>query len=228
MNTGKKNKIIIISSPSGAGKTTLCKMLIKKMKNLSLSISYTSRGQRLNEINGKDYYFVNKKKFIELKNNDFFIETAVNFGNLYGSPISNLKNKSKSILFDIDWKGARKIRKKINHSRYQKIITSSAKQCGRSFFPVLHEVSTFNEWIEMYKNEENVVCHMSSDRTTKQIIKSNIKNLNIIIGPEGDFSQKELTLMDSYNFKKLNLGNRRLRAESAAMCAMLKICQILE
>ena len=80
----------------------------------------------------------------------------------------------------------------------------------------------------MYKNEENVVCHMSSDRTTKQIIKSNIKNLNIIIGPEGDFSHEELILMDSYNFKKLNLGNRRLRAESAAMCAMLKICQILE
>ena len=82
--------------------------------------------------------------------------------------------------------------------------------------------------LTMYKNEENVVCHMSSDRTTKQIIKSNIKNLNIIIGPEGDFSQKELNLMDSYNFKKLNLGNRRLRAESAAMCAMLKICQFLE
>ena len=122
----------------------------------------------------------------------------------------------------------RSIRKKINHSRYQKIIISSAKQCGRSFFPVLHEVSTFNDWIEMYKNEENVVCHMSSDRTIKQIIKSNIKNLNIIIGPEGDFSKEELILMDSYNFKKLNLGNRRLRAESAAMCAMVKISQILE
>ena len=122
----------------------------------------------------------------------------------------------------------RSIRKKINHSRYQKIIISSAKQCGRSFFPVLHEVLTLNEWIDMYKNEENVVCHMSSDRTTKQIIKSNINNLNIIIGPEGDFSHEELILMDSYNFKKLNLGNRRLRAESAAMCAMLKICQILE
>ena len=61
MNTEKINKLIIISSPSGAGKTTLCKLLIKKMKNINLSISYTSRNRRLNELHGKDYYFVTKK-----------------------------------------------------------------------------------------------------------------------------------------------------------------------
>ena len=114
MNTDQKNKIIIISSPSGAGKTTLCKLLLKKMRNISLSISYTSRNQRLNEINGKDYFFVTKEKFIDLKNKNFFIETAVNFGNHYGSPYKNLKKFRKNqILFDIDWKGARKIRKKV-------------------------------------------------------------------------------------------------------------------
>ena len=116
MNIDQKNKIIIISSPSGAGKTTLCKLLLKKMKNINLSISYTSRNQRLNEIDGKDYYFVSKEKFMKLKNKNFFIETAINFGNHYGSPFKNLKisNKNKKqILFDIDWKGARKIRKKI-------------------------------------------------------------------------------------------------------------------
>ena len=62
MNIETPNKLIIISSPSGAGKTTLCKLLIKKMKNVKLSISYTSRNKRLNEINGKDYYFVSKTK----------------------------------------------------------------------------------------------------------------------------------------------------------------------
>ena len=117
MNIGQKNKIIIISSPSGAGKTTLCKLLLKKMNNINLSISYTSRNQRLNEINGKDYFFVSKKKFNHLKNKNFFIETAINFGNYYGSPYKNLKiNKKNQILFDIDWKGARKIRKKINQN----------------------------------------------------------------------------------------------------------------
>tara|TARA_A100001011_G_C14269843_1_gene826475 strand:- start:768 stop:1400 length:633 start_codon:yes stop_codon:yes gene_type:complete len=113
VNTETRNKLIIISSPSGAGKTTLCKLLIKKMQNIKLSISYTSRSKRLNEINGKDYFFVTKKKFQQLKKNKFFIETASNFNNLYGSPfntIKNIKKNKKHILFDIDWKGARKIR----------------------------------------------------------------------------------------------------------------------
>ena len=114
MSTGKNSKLIIISSPSGAGKTTLCKLLIKKMKNINLSISYTSRSKRLNEVEGKDYFFINKKKFEQLKKKNFFIETATNFNNLYGSPFRNItlsKSRNKHILFDIDWKGARKIRK---------------------------------------------------------------------------------------------------------------------
>ena len=114
MNIEIKNKIIIISSPSGAGKTTLCKMLLKKVKNVILSISYTSRNMRLNEINGKDYFFVSKEKFAQLKKSNYFIETSSNFNNLYGSPIKNIKKSNsldKNILFDIDWRGARKIRK---------------------------------------------------------------------------------------------------------------------
>ena len=114
MNIEIKNKIIIISSPSGAGKTTLCKMLLKKVKNVILSISYTSRNMRLNEVNGRDYYFVSKEKFVELKKNNYFIETSSNFNNLYGSPIMNIRKSNslnKNILFDIDWRGARKIRK---------------------------------------------------------------------------------------------------------------------
>jgi len=115
MNTEIESKLIIISSPSGAGKTTLCKLLLKKMKNINLSISYTSRSKRLNEIDGKDYYFVSMKKFLMLKKKNFFIETAINFKNYYGSPFKNIiisKKRKKHILFDIDWKGARKIRNK--------------------------------------------------------------------------------------------------------------------
>ena len=120
MNIGKTNKLIIISSPSGAGKTTLCKLLIKKMKNIKLSISFTSRSKRLNEIEGKDYHFVSRKKFEILKKQNFFIETAKNFNNLYGSPFSiiNKADKNKQhLLFDIDWKGARKIRKFYDKTR---------------------------------------------------------------------------------------------------------------
>ena len=117
MNTEIKNKLIIISSPSGAGKTTLCKLLLKNMKNVSLSISYTTRNKRLSEMNGRDYFFITKEKFLKLEEKNYFIETAKNFKNFYGSPYSNIKNsnkKNKHLLFDIDWKGARKIRKKYN------------------------------------------------------------------------------------------------------------------
>ena len=120
MNIEKINKLIIISSPSGAGKTTLCKLLLKKMKNISLSISYTSRGKRLNEKNGKDYYFVSEKKFLSLKDKNFFIETARNFNYLYGSPYKNIaeaNKKNEFLLFDIDWKGARKIRKNYDKNK---------------------------------------------------------------------------------------------------------------
>ena len=116
MNIEKKlNKIIIISSPSGAGKTTICNYLIKKFRNINLSISYTTREKRFNEIHTKDYYFVSNKKFKELNKKKFFIETAKVFNNYYGSPYKNIKDsfkKNKHILFDIDWQGAKKLRKK--------------------------------------------------------------------------------------------------------------------
>ena len=121
MNIEKKlNKLIIISSPSGAGKTTICKYLLKKIKDVDLSISYTTRQQRKNETNKKDYFFINQNKFMKLKENNFFIETAKNFNNYYGSPYSNIKNsfkKNHHILFDIDWKGARKLRKNYNKNQ---------------------------------------------------------------------------------------------------------------
>ena len=72
MSAEKDGIIVILSSPSGAGKTTLCKLLTKRMKNMALSISYTSRNKRLNEIDGKDYYFVTKNKFKELDKKNFF------------------------------------------------------------------------------------------------------------------------------------------------------------
>jgi len=116
MNIGNKlNKIIIISSPSGAGKTTICKYLLKKLKDVDFSISYTTRQMRINEHNCKDYFFVNKNEFLKLRKKNFFIETAKVFNNYYGSPYQNIINsfaKNNKILFDIDWQGAKKLRKK--------------------------------------------------------------------------------------------------------------------
>ena len=109
-----KKKIIIISSPSGAGKTTICKKLLVKKKSIELSISYTTRTKRKNEIHKKDYYFVRYDDFQKLNKKKYFIETAKVFDNFYGSPYKNIQEafkKNKHILFDIDWQGAKKLRK---------------------------------------------------------------------------------------------------------------------
>ena len=112
---------IIISSPSGAGKTSVTKKLLKKIKNSHLSISCTTRKPRDGEINGKDYFFISKKKFLNLKKNKKFLEHAKVYENFYGTLNSqvkaNLKNNS-IVLFDVDWQGAKSIKKKIKKNCY--------------------------------------------------------------------------------------------------------------
>ncbi len=113
MLSSKDGKMIILSSPSGAGKTTLVKK-ISKQKNYKISISHTTREPRTNEIQGIDYNFISQKNFQELINENAFLEYANVFENLYGSTkdqvFKNLKN-GYNVLFDIDWQGAQQIKK---------------------------------------------------------------------------------------------------------------------
>ena len=106
--------MIILSSPSGAGKTTLVNLL-SKLNNYEISISHTTRQPRANEIPNKDYYFVNETEFQRLIKNQEFLEYAKVFNNFYGStrtPVINNLNKGKNVLFDIDWQGADQIKNK--------------------------------------------------------------------------------------------------------------------
>ena len=106
--------MIVLSSPSGAGKTTLVKML-SKIDNYEISVSHTTRQPRLNEENNKDYYFVNEDEFKRLINNQEFLEYAKVFNNFYGTtrtPVIDRLNKGKNVLFDIDWQGADQIKNK--------------------------------------------------------------------------------------------------------------------
>ena len=103
--------MIILSSPSGAGKTTLVKLLSGENK-YKISISHTTRKPRLNEKNGIDYFFVEKKKFKEMINNDEFLEYAEVFNNYYGTTNKNVflnLDKGINMVFDIDWQGTKKI-----------------------------------------------------------------------------------------------------------------------
>ena len=114
MSSINDGAIIILSSPSGAGKTTLVKKL-SLIKNFEISISYTTRIPRLNEVNGSDYYFISSNDFDELIKKDEFLEYAKVFNNFYGSSkkkvIKALK-KGKNVIFDIDWQGTKQIKDK--------------------------------------------------------------------------------------------------------------------
>jgi guanylate kinase len=106
--------MIVLSSPSGAGKTTLVKMLSEK-DNYEISISHTTRQPRPNEIDNQDYYFVDEDEFKRLINNQEFLEYAKVFNNFYGTtrtPVIDRLNKGKNVLFDIDWQGADQIKNK--------------------------------------------------------------------------------------------------------------------
>ena len=110
----KAGVIVILSSPSGAGKTTLVKK-ISLRKKYKISISHTTRKPRSNEKNGRDYFFVNKKKFLVLIKNNKFLEYAKVFKNYYGSlketVIQKLEN-GENVIFDIDWQGTEQIKSK--------------------------------------------------------------------------------------------------------------------
>ena len=114
MSSENDGAIIILSSPSGAGKTTLVKKL-SSIENFEISISYTTRIPRLNEVNGKDYYFINTEDFNELIKKNELLEYAEVFNNFYGSSknkvIDNLK-LGKNVVFDIDWQGTKQIKEK--------------------------------------------------------------------------------------------------------------------
>ena len=122
MSIKKDGIMVILSSPSGAGKTTLVKLLSKN-KNFYISVSHTTREPRPNEVANKDYYFVNHHKFESLIKNEEFLEYAKVFSHLYGTtrtPVIEKLEKSENVIFDIDWQGADQIKnKKLNY----KLIT---------------------------------------------------------------------------------------------------------
>tara|TARA_E500000331_G_scaffold207740_1_gene199256 strand:+ start:100 stop:732 length:633 start_codon:yes stop_codon:yes gene_type:complete len=122
MSIKKDGIMVVLSSPSGAGKTTLVKLLSKK-KKFNISISHTTRKPRINEVADKDYYFVDDEKFKKLINNEEFLEYAKVFNHLYGTtrtPVIEKLEKGENVIFDIDWQGADQIKnKKLNY----KLIT---------------------------------------------------------------------------------------------------------
>ncbi len=120
MRNNVKGKLIVLSAPSGTGKTSIVRALIERSDNLIVSISTTTREPRTGETEGKDYFFVNENTFENSKSRGDFIECAEVYGNMYGTSADWIINKIKAgnnILLEIDWQGAQQIRKKFKNSK---------------------------------------------------------------------------------------------------------------
>lgn len=127
----REGLILIISAPSGAGKTTLCRNLLERFPNIKESISYTTRSPRAGEVDGVDYFFVSKDRFSAMVAEDAFAEWAEVHGNLYGTALSTVEEARKNgidLVLDIDCQGARKLKEQIERCVYVFILPPSMEE----------------------------------------------------------------------------------------------------
>ncbi len=182
MSGNNEGTIVILSSPSGAGKTTLVNEISKK-NNFQISISYTTRKPRSNETEGKDYYFVSETEFKNLIDEDKFLEYAKVFQHYYGSSkdvVFKKLNNGENVIFDIDWQGTEQIkRKKLNYKIVTIFILPPSRDelynrllnRDRNDEKIAKERMTqFNEDVLHWRNYDFVVINDDLENCYKKII----------------------------------------------------------
>tara|TARA_Y100000591_G_scaffold271197_1_gene246297 strand:- start:400 stop:999 length:600 start_codon:yes stop_codon:yes gene_type:complete len=194
--TDYKNKLlIIISSPSGTGKTSVCKKIINHDKKIRLSVSHTTRAPRDNEKNGVDYYFISSNNFNSKILDQSFLEYANVFGNYYGTSkkkVEEILSKDFDVLFDIDWQGA----KQIVNSNFGKIVTiflippskesvlerlhKRSKDTGDDKDSIQRRMSEYENEMKHAKEYNYIVTNDDIDECLKRVIEIIENERNII------------------------------------------------
>ena len=199
MSLNKDGIILVLSSPSGAGKTTLVKLLSRN-RNFHISISHTTRKPRANEVQGKDYHFVDNNEFENLIKKDEFLEYAKVFNHFYGSTkatvINNLKS-GKNVIFDIDWQGAEQIKnKKLKYKLITFFVLPPSKEVlfnrlsNRDMKDKLiaeERMKVFNKDIQHWKNYDYVVINDNLQDCFNQICNLIDSEIN---GSANDYSEE--------------------------------------
>jgi len=191
MPSEKDGVMVVLSSPSGAGKTTLASML-SEQDNFEVSISHTTRQPRPYEISDKDYYFVNEIEFNRLIKNEEFLEYAKVFNNFYGTtrtPVIDKLSKRKNVLFDIDWQGADQIKNKrldyklitffILPPSKEALLTRLSKRHMKDKLIVEERMKQFERDVLHWINYDYVVINDNLDKCYAKIdnlIKAEIDN----------------------------------------------------
>ena len=184
-----ENIMVVLSSPSGVGKTTLTKKIQQKFKNFKISVSHTTRPPRSNEVNGVDYNFVSKKKFEELIEKKEFYEHAKIFDNYNGTLKRNVDQsiKENDIIFDIDWQGTKQLStfKKLNLIKLF-LITDSKSELKKRLLKrdqntkqeIEKRFNAFDEDIKHWNDYDFIIINKDLDVCFRQIEKiiQNYKN----------------------------------------------------
>jgi len=183
MSSEKDGIVVVLSSPSGAGKTTLVKKIAKE-NNFKISISHTTRKPRTNEENGKDYFFVSEEEFKNLISKNEFLEHAKVFENRYGSlriSVIETLNKGDNVIFDIDWQGTEQIKnQKLNYKLITFFILPPSKtelfnrlknRDMKDKNIVEERMKQFNEDINHWENYDCVVINDDLESCYNEIIK---------------------------------------------------------
>ena len=193
MSPLEENIMVILSSPSGVGKTTITKKLQQKYQNLKISISHTTRPPRSNEIDGVDYNFISKKKFEELIKKGNFYEYAKIFENYYGTLKKNVDEtiKKNDIIFDIDWQGTKQL-SQFKNLKLVKIflITKNKKELKKRLITrnqnskseIENRFNSFDNDIKNWNDYDYIVINQNLENCFKQIekiIQINKKNFTI-------------------------------------------------
>jgi guanylate kinase len=131
----RRGLMLVLSSPSGAGKTTLSRLLLDADKSIELSISVTTRPRRPGEVGGRHYHFIDADRFAAMAKNGDLLEWAEVFGHRYGTPRAPVERAlaaGKDVLFDLDWQGANKLRRKVGGDLVTVfVLPPSAAELGR-------------------------------------------------------------------------------------------------
>ena len=183
-----ENIMVILSSPSGVGKTTLTKKIQQKYQSFKISVSHTTRSPRLNEVDGVDYNFVNMEKFKELIKKGEFYEYAKIFGNYYGTLKKYVDEaiKKNDLIFDIDWQGTNQLSKFGNLKLIKIYLITNKDELKRRLInrnqntedEITKRFNAFDEDIKRWKDYDYIIINENLETCFRQI-ENIIKNTKL-------------------------------------------------
>tara|TARA_B100000989_G_scaffold59175_1_gene40340 strand:+ start:3866 stop:4489 length:624 start_codon:yes stop_codon:yes gene_type:complete len=182
MKLNRRGILFVLSSPSGAGKSSIAKNILRKDKNIRLSVSYTTRKKRKDEIKGRDYFYISIKEFKDKIKSNYFLEWAKVFDNYYGSPRNLIQDEiynGMDVLFDIDWQGTQQLSENDGFDLVSIFILPPSKKALETrlktraqdtTFEVIKRMSQATDEISHYMEYSYIIVNDDLEKASNQVL----------------------------------------------------------